>query len=64
MKNYNQKYYGQKIIVVNSINVSKVKYKHKVQKKGLFFNMVLASVFLVIAINSTIFIKNIIGGIS
>ncbi len=56
----NEKYFGVRIIVVNSINVQRVKYKYKFKGKQNFYNFLLATIFVCLFVSGTYLIQGVI----
>ena len=60
MANTNFKYYGKKITVVNAVTVMRVKYKHKIERSGLIYNLIFASLFMMICVSGTVLVQGVI----
>lgn len=51
MENFEEKYFGHKILVVNAININNVKYVHKINKKSFKFNSIVICLSILLFIN-------------
>lgn len=51
MEDFNEKYYKQKITVVNSYNVNRVNYRHKVNKTKFRESLIVTSFIVILWVN-------------
>ena len=51
MEDFNEKYYKQKITVVNSYNVNRVNYRHKVNKTKFRKSLIVTSFIVILWVN-------------
>lgn len=59
MKKINKEYFGKKIMVVNAINISQVKYVYKVDKQKFKFNLLVIGFIFIICFNLIGILKNV-----